>query len=89
MTDLVQTVSNIVGILMALVGVLGVGFFIYGSFLYMTAGGAPHQMERAKSAMFTALAGVVLAMVAYGVVQLIINATIGGPVTPDLPDPSG
>ena len=56
MTDLVQTVSNIVGILMALVGVLGVGFFIYGSFLYMTAGGAPHQMERAKSAMFTALA---------------------------------
>ena len=55
----------------------------------MTAGGAPHQMERAKSAMFTALAGVVLAMVAYGVVQLIINATIGGPVTPDLPDPSG
>lgn len=89
MSDLVQTVSNIVGILMALVGVVGTGFFIYGSFLYLTAAGAPHQMERGKSAMFTALAGVVLALVAFGVVQLIINATVGSPITPDLPNPSG
>lgn len=88
MSNLVQTISNIVGILMALVGVTGVGFFIYGAFLYLTAAGAPHQMERGKSAMFTALAGVVLALVAYGVVRLIINATVGSPVTPELPTPS-
>jgi hypothetical protein len=87
MSSLVQTISNIVGILMALVGVVGTGFFIYGAFLYLTAAGAPHQMERGKSAMFTALAGVVLALVAYGVVRLIINATVGGPVTPELPTP--
>ena len=62
MSDLIQTVSNIVGILLAMVGVVGTGFFIYGSFLYLSASGAPHQMERGKSAMFTALAGVVLAL---------------------------
>ena len=88
MSDLIQTVSNIVGILLAMVGVVGTGFFIYGSSLYLSASGAPHQMERGKSAMFTALAGVVLALLAYGVMNLIINAAIGSPVTPELPNPS-
>ena len=56
---------------------MGVGFFIYGAYLYLTASGAPHQMERGKSAMMTALAGIVLAMVAYGVVELVMNAVVG------------
>ena len=61
---------------------MGVGFFIYGAYLYLTASGAPHQMERGKSAMMTALAGIVLAMVAYGVVELVMNAVVGSPVDP-------
>ena len=76
MGDLTQTISNIVGILLGLVGAVGVGFFIYGAYLYLTASGAPHQMERGKSAMMTALAGIVLAMVGYGVVELVMNAVV-------------
>ena len=76
------------GILLGVVGAVGVGFFIYGAYLYLTASGAPHQMERGKSAMMTALAGVVLAMVAYGVVELVMNAVVGNPVDiGDIPDP--
>ena len=59
MEDLTQTISNLVGILLGIVGAVGVGFFIYGAYLYLTASGAPHQMERGKSAMMTALAGIV------------------------------
>ena len=44
--------------------------------MYLSASGAPHQMERGKSAMMTALAGIVLAMVAYGVVELVMNAVV-------------
>ena len=88
MEDLTQTISNLVGILLGIVGVVGVGFFIYGAYLYLTASGAPHQMERGKSAMMTALAGIVLALVAYGVVELVIDAVVGNPVNPDIPDPS-
>ncbi len=77
MADLTQTISNLVGILLGIVGVVGVGFFIYGAYLYLTASGAPHQMERGKSAMMTALAGIVLALVAYGVVELVMNAVVG------------
>ena len=69
MEQLTQTISNLVGILLGVVGAIGVGFFIYGAYLDLTASGAPHQMERGKSAMMTALAGIVLALVAYGVVD--------------------
>ncbi len=88
MEQLTQTISNLVGILLGLVGAVGVGFFVYGAYLYLTASGAPHQMERGKSAMMTAVAGIVLAMVAYGVVDLVMNAVVNPPVTPDIPDPT-
>ena len=45
-------------------------------------------MERGKSAMMTALAGIVLAMVAYGVVELVMNAVVGSPVEIDVPNPT-
>ena len=88
MEQLTQTISNLVGILVGLVGAVGVGFFVYGAYLYLTASGAPHQMERGKSAMITALAGIVLALVAYGIVDLVMNAVVGSPVTPGVPDPT-
>ena len=60
MEQLTQTISNLVGILLGVVGAVGVGFFIYGAYMYLTASGAPNQMERGKSAMMTALAGIVI-----------------------------
>ena len=89
MEDLTQTISNLVGILLGLVGAVGVGFFVYGAYLYLTASGAPHQMERGKSAMMTAIAGIVLALVAYGVVELVMGAVVDPAVdvTDALPDP--
>ena len=89
MEDLTQTISNLVGILLGIVGAVGVGFFIYGAYLYLTASGAPHQMERGKSAMMTALAGIVLALVAYGVVELVMNAVVDPGIDIDdaLPEP--
>ena len=88
MDDLTQTISNLVSILLGLVGVVGVGYFIYGAYLYLTASGAPNQMERGKAAMMTALAGIVLALIAYGVVELVVNAVVDPKVTPDLPAPT-
>ena len=89
MEQLTQTISNLVGILLGVVGAIGVGFFIYGAYLYLTASGAPHQMERGKSAMMTALAGIVLALVAYGVVELVMNAVVDPGINIDdaLPEP--
>ena len=84
MEQLTQTISNLVGILLGVVGAVGVGFFIYGAYMYLTASGAPNQMERGKSAMMTALA-----LVAYGVVELVMNAVVDPGIEVDdvLPEP--
>ena len=83
MESLTQTISN-------LVGAIGAGFFVYGAYQYLTAGGAPHQMERGKSAMMTAIAGIVLALVAYGIVELVMNAVVDPVIDVDdaLPEPT-
>ena len=89
MGDLVQTISNLVGILLGVVGAIGAGYFVFGTYQYLTASGAPHQMERGKSAMLTALAGIVLALVAFGVVELVIDAVVNPVVDVDTPpDPT-
>ena len=88
MEQLTQTVSNLVGILLGMVGAVGVGFFVYGAYMYLTASGAPQQMERGKSAMMTAVAGIVLALLAYGVVDIVMNAVVDPAVDVDLPDPA-
>ena len=90
MEELTQTISNLVGILLGLVGAVGVGFFVYGAYLYLTASGAPNQMERGKSAMMTAIAGIVLALVAYGVVELVMGAVVDPAIDVDkaLPEPT-
>ncbi len=89
MADLIQTISNLVGILLGVVGAIGAGYFVFGAYQYLTASGAPHQMERGKSAMLTALAGIVLALVAFGVVELVIDAVVNPVVDVDTPpDPT-
>ena len=85
MDDLIQTISNLVGILLGVVGAVGAGYFVFGAYQYLTASGAPQQMERGKTAMLTALAGIVLALVAFGVVELVIDA-VADPVV-DIDEP--
>ena len=88
MEQLTQTISNIVGIMMGVVGAVAVAYLVYGAFLYMTAGGAPNQMEKGKTAMMTSLAGVVLALLAYVIVRLVMGAIVDPAVEVDLPTPA-
>ncbi len=88
MEQLTQTISNIVGIMMGVVGAVAVAYLVYGAFLYMTAGGAPNQMEKGKTAMMTALAGVVLALLAYVIVRLVVGAIVDPAIEVELPSPA-
>lgn len=60
------------------VGVTVAAFFLmWGAFLYMSASGSPHQMERGKSAMVNALAGLAIVLSAR-VIAGLIKSSIGG-----------
>ena len=57
------------------VGVTVAAFFLmWGAFVYMSAGGSPHQMERGKSAMVNALAGLAIALSARVIAGMIQSA---------------
>ena len=49
-------------------------FLMWGAFLYMSAAGSPHQMERGKSAMVNALAGLAIVLSARLIAGLIQTA---------------
>ena len=52
-------------------------FLMWGAYMYMSAGGSPHQMERGKSAMFNSLAGLVI-VVSARVIAAMIRSAMGG-----------
>ena len=61
------------------VGVTVAAFFLmWGAFLYMSAGGNPHHMERGKSAMVNALAGLAIVLTARVIAGMIKSAIGAG-----------
>jgi hypothetical protein len=57
------------------VGVAVSAFFVmWGAFLYMSAAGSPHQMERAKAAIVNALAGLAIVLMARVIAGMIQSA---------------
>ena len=57
------------------VGVTVAAFFVmWGAFLYMSAGGSPHQMERGKTAIVNAIAGLAIVLLARAIAGMIKDA---------------
>ena len=73
MTELIESFSRIVSIIVAFVGVAGTLFFVWGAFQYMSAGGNSSKAESGKSAMVQAGVGVILALVAFAVINTITS----------------
>ena len=49
-------------------------FIMWGAFLYMSAGGSPHQMERGKTAITNALAGLAIVLLARVIAGMVKDA---------------
>jgi Type IV secretion system pilin len=53
-------------------------YLMWGAFIYMSASGSPHQMERGKSAMLNALAGLAIVLASRIIVGMIQSALGSG-----------
>ena len=69
--------NNLIDIGVGVGVVVGAFFLMWGAYVYMSAGGSPHHMERGKSAMFNALAGLAIVLMAR-IIAGIIQTAIGG-----------
>lgn len=63
----------IIDSLIKIAGLVAVVYVIYGGFLYMTSSGEPDKTKSAKDAILNALIGLVIAIIASGVVSFIGN----------------
>lgn len=78
--DLEVVFSNVVGIALALGGIVLFVLLLMGGFKYITAGGDPKAIEGAKKTLTYAIFGIVLLALAFLIIRLIEQIT-GAPVT--------
>ena len=69
-----QTITNT---LLFLLGAISVIMLVYGGFRYATSGGNQDSVNAAKNTILYAVVGIVVALIAFAVVQWVIGA-IGG-----------
>lgn len=62
---------------LSIVGAIALCIVIYAGFLYMTAGGDPDKIKKAKQWLTNAFIGLVIIFMAYSIVSYIINQLLG------------
>ncbi|MFF5228692.1 helix-turn-helix domain-containing protein [Dactylosporangium sp. NPDC000521] len=72
------TIAAIVDVLSFIVGALAVVMIIVGGIRYVTSGGDASSVASAKSIIIYAIVGLLIALMAHAIVQLVLNKIIGG-----------
>jgi cytochrome bd-type quinol oxidase subunit 2 len=70
-------IEILINIFLGIVGVISVGFLIFGGFQYVTSSGSEEQSKAAKQTIFNAVIGLVVVILAYTIVVVVINALTG------------
>ncbi len=81
-TDIRVVAATIINAFFGLMGILLVGLFIYGGYLYMTAGGDSSKVDRAKSVLINAVIGTIIILLSYAIAAFIVNAITGRSLLP-------
>ncbi len=76
--DLPAGIAGIIRVALLLVGVLALGFIVYGGFAYITSRGDERGVEAAKATITTAVTGIVIIGLAYAIVEFVFCA-VGTP----------
>lgn len=69
-----EIVANIIQIMLGFLGTIAVVLVIYAGFLWMTAGGKPDNVQKAKSIMSAAITGLIIILISYGLTVFITQA---------------
>jgi hypothetical protein len=69
-----EIVASIIKILLSFLGTIAVVLIIYAGFLWMTAGGKPDNTKKAKDIMSTAVVGLIIILISYGITVFVTTA---------------
>lgn len=69
--------KKVVNILLFVIGAVAVIMLIYGGVKYITSGGAQDKVQEAKNTILYAIVGIVVALLAFAVVNFVIKGITG------------
>lgn len=72
--SLADIIAGIIRIIMGLLGVIVVLIILWGGFIWMTAGGEPDKVDKAKKMIYSGIIGLVVILAAYAIASFVINS---------------
>ncbi len=73
-----QILIDIVNAFLGLVGVVALSVILYGGFLWMTSGGNPQKIEKARSVIISGIIGLAVILSSLAIVWFVFRGTTGG-----------
>jgi hypothetical protein len=77
-TDIRTFVFRLINIALSLIGIILVGLFVYGGWLWMTSEGDPQKINQAKAIFKNAAIGLAIILSSFAIVNFILKALWGG-----------
>ena len=74
--SLMSNVSMLINVFASVMGFLAIGMIIYGGFMLLTAQGDPAKIKRGKDVVTYSIIGLILVMLAYAIVNFVMNSGI-------------
>ncbi len=72
-----KAVQDVINCVIGLIILIPIFFFVDGGILYMTAGGDEGKVETAKKVLTGALLGLIIALLAWAIVNVIVTTIFG------------
>lgn len=74
-------IGNVIGSILALIGVIFFVLMVYGGFLWMTAHGDSGQVDKGRETIIAAVIGIIIVAASYALTAFIMSAPTGGVTT--------
>ncbi len=68
-----EIIANLIKVVLGFLGTIAVVLVIYSGFLWMTAGGKPDNIKKAKEIMSAAVVGLIIILISYGITIFVTN----------------
>ncbi len=73
-TSAPRIIGNIIKAVLALVGALALGMFIYGGFTWLTSGGSPDRIKKGRDILVWAVIGLIVIFASYTLVDFLLRS---------------
>lgn len=71
-----ELIGNIIKVLLSVLGIIFVVLVVYAGFLYLTAGGEPEKVKKAKTLLSQSIIGLIIIVAAYAIAAFVIDALV-------------